>query len=211
MMVRRRLERRGGRHPGTTAMGVSRASSALSVDFVNTVACPGCHVGDGLESLRSLRAWRKSHPELPSIPMLEASLARLRAFRRDLRAIFVSFVSKGRLQRDCAVRINRFLLEASSRLEVHWRGGRVWLREITDGTAPESRWILSLARSAGEVTALPRRHRLRLCQGPGCVHFLIARTAHQLWCSPSGCGNRVRVARHYRKEQKARGRTISAG
>jgi predicted RNA-binding Zn ribbon-like protein len=39
---------------------------------------------------------------------------------------------------------------------------------------------------------------LRACHGPGCVLYFVRNHPRREWCS-AGCGNRARVARHYRR------------
>ncbi|MEU8508838.1 CGNR zinc finger domain-containing protein, partial [Streptomyces brevispora] len=40
-----------------------------------------------------------------------------------------------------------------------------------------------------------QRDALRACRAPGCILFFVQSGPARQWCS-SGCGNRVRVARH---------------
>jgi predicted RNA-binding Zn ribbon-like protein len=43
---------------------------------------------------------------------------------------------------------------------------------------------------------------LGACHGPGCVLFFVKDHPRREWCSPA-CGNRARVARHYRRHHPA--------
>lgn len=55
-----------------------------------------------------------------------------------------------------------------------------------------------IARAAMELLAGPLRTELRACRAPGCVKFFVKDHPRREWCCDH-CGNRARVARHYRK------------
>jgi predicted RNA-binding Zn ribbon-like protein len=62
---------------------------------------------------------------------------------------------------------------------------------------PADALVARLARDAVDVLA-GNHGELGACGGPSCI-LLFARTRpRQAWCSPA-CGNRARVARHYRR------------
>jgi predicted RNA-binding Zn ribbon-like protein len=60
--------------------------------------------------------------------------------------------------------------------------------------------VAVLARAAVEFLTGPRRERLRACAAPRCVRYFVKAHGRQEWCKPS-CGNRARVARHYRRHR----------
>ncbi|MFF4902645.1 CGNR zinc finger domain-containing protein [Streptomyces sp. NPDC001068] len=70
------------------------------------------------------------------------------------------------------------------------------------GTAAEFA-VQLIAHQAVELFAGPDRARLRPCLAPNCPLFFVKNHARREWCS-AACGNRVRVARHYRRHQAAR-------
>ncbi|MFV2121917.1 CGNR zinc finger domain-containing protein [Streptomyces sp. Act-28] len=51
--------------------------------------------------------------------------------------------------------------------------------------------------------------RLRACAAPGCILYFVRTHARREWCT-TGCGNRVRVARHSRRAQEDDRRAPSA-
>ncbi|MFI2302981.1 CGNR zinc finger domain-containing protein [Actinacidiphila glaucinigra] len=55
-----------------------------------------------------------------------------------------------------------------------------------------------IARQAVELLTGPDRDHLRPCLAPNCLLFFADGHARREWCSPV-CGNRARVARHYRR------------
>lgn len=56
-----------------------------------------------------------------------------------------------------------------------------------------------LAADALAVLTGPQAKYLRKCAHPDCILQFIARNPRRRWCSSALCGNRARVARHYRQ------------
>ena len=56
-----------------------------------------------------------------------------------------------------------------------------------------------VATSLIEVLSGPSAKRLRRCGNPACNMLFVAEDARRKWCTQNICGNRVRVARHYRR------------
>lgn len=55
-----------------------------------------------------------------------------------------------------------------------------------------------IAHQAVELFTGPDHNHLRPCLAPNCLLFFVKNHPRREWCSPV-CGNRVRVARHYRR------------
>jgi predicted RNA-binding Zn ribbon-like protein len=78
-----------------------------------------------------------------------------------------------------------------------------------DGPVVSVRWhtelggnplLAAIAAETIELLADPvRQERLRRCANPSCSMVFLAQSTRRLWCSSTGCGNRVRAARHYRR------------
>ena len=60
-----------------------------------------------------------------------------------------------------------------------------------------------LAADAITVLTGPQAERLRQCANPDCILQFVADNPRQRWCSSALCGNRARVARHYRRHNEA--------
>lgn len=175
-----------------------RTPRSLAVDFANTVACPGCRGTDAFESVAAARRWFRARTPALAAAVLPKDLAELRRFRGEVRSLLRD-AALGARPRGASVRaINRSLqLLGPSRIQ--WVEGS-WLEDRgarTEDTVERIR--ARVAASVLDSLTVANGRRVRLCQGPGCVHFLFARSPRQLWCSPTGCGNRVRVQRHYRR------------
>jgi predicted RNA-binding Zn ribbon-like protein len=65
-------------------------------------------------------------------------------------------------------------------------------------------WLLTaIARSAAELIAEGPQSPIRRCANPDCGLFFYdnSRTGKRRWCSMAVCGNRAKVAAHYRREK----------
>jgi predicted RNA-binding Zn ribbon-like protein len=74
-----------------------------------------------------------------------------------------------------------------------------WRSEVADARV---RLTAGLARAVMELLCSPARDLLRACPAPRCVRYFVKDHPRQEWCTPS-CGNRARVARHYRRRAAA--------
>lgn len=84
--------------------------------------------------------------------------------------------------------LNRACADSPTWSELTWPGTRTV-------QGPE---LAKLAEDAITLLTGPDRDNLRACGGPGCVLYFVRDHPRREWCS-AGCGNRARVARHYRR------------
>ena len=172
----------------------------VAVDLINTVAVPGSPVAEDLlaADCAAQAWWRLERARVPSgdLPDLQA----LRRLRTALRAMIEALVD-GRPVPQAAVSDLNFFMHsalASTRLlltgtglrtETEWHGGC--------GGNPRLAFI---ATQAAKFLSDPSVvSRLRRCANPACSMIFIAVNPRRSWCTPAVCGNRVRVARHYRR------------
>ncbi|OKJ95756.1 CGNR zinc finger domain-containing protein [Amycolatopsis sp. CB00013] len=59
--------------------------------------------------------------------------------------------------------------------------------------------LAAVAVAAIDLVSGPRAARLRRCGAHDCSMLFVAANSRRVWCTPSLCGNRVRVARHAAK------------
>ena len=184
----------------TQGSGRPQNDRSLAVDFSNTIACPGCRAQDAFDSVEGTRRWlRAKAPDVAS-EWTPSEWTGLRRFREDVRRVLRAAATGSRPPADALGSLNE-ALNAASPVALRFQGGR-WSEVRARGRrTPTAELRLRIARSTAEALAGPNRPRVRLCQAPGCLHLLFARSSRQLWCSPSGCGNRVRVQRHYRRSR----------
>lgn len=180
----------------------------LALDLVNTVACERCRNDDGLADSSSASKWIAAHPQF--VPVLRRTLPikELRELRDAIRRIFAA-VSIGHPPDTRAIDcLNTWSQSAPRHRELSWEGRSMKVDDVTTAD-PRVSLLASVARSGMDLAGSSSRYRVRLCQAPGCLHFLVSKNSAQLWCSPTGCGNRVRVSRHYLRNREATNRPHS--
>jgi predicted RNA-binding Zn ribbon-like protein len=178
----------------------------VAVDLIDTVASPGSPVaGDLLPTEREAAAWwrieraRVPEGDLPDI----RALHRLRSALRETIEALVdgdpvpqAAVSDLNFFMSSAPTSPRLLLtETGLRTETHWHreyGGNPRLAFI----AAQATQFLSDPVQVG---------LLRRCANPACSMIFVAVNPRRSWCTPALCGNRARVARHYRRDRRAGG------
>ncbi|QHZ00226.1 CGNR zinc finger [Streptomyces sp. S4.7] len=202
----------------------------LPVEFMNTVWADRDGVHDELARPGGLAAWlRGVGPRLPQAdgPSLarlpEPSADDLRRFRRlrdalrrlaavttgdtaDTRGRGPGGSSEVASDADAVLAavdaVNESCAYTPSWSMLEWTGENGPTRTAaTEGTS--SGWILSqLAEEGVRLFAGPGRTELRACHGPRCVLYFVRSHPRREWCS-ADCGNRARVARHYRRHRDA--------
>jgi predicted RNA-binding Zn ribbon-like protein len=199
-----------GAHVHHRPEGGAREGS-LAVDFANSVACPSCRVADALSSSKEFERWVRARPNLPAGKFRPRDVEAMRRFRVDVRALLGASVDRTSPPAPSLGRVNSARRRALGRNDLMWHGGE-WMVMERETSSPTSERIAgAVAQSVVELLAGPDRSKLRACRGPGCNHFLLARKPQQIWCSPTGCGNRVRVARHWRKVKALSTRRTASG
>ena len=83
-----------------------------------------------------------------------------------------------------------------------WEGKMRSVLTISQANDRKTALLAKLASTAATFLCEVEPDKVRRCQGPRCRHYILARTSKHLWCSPTGCGNRARVARHYERERQ---------
>lgn len=179
-----------------------------AVRLMNTIWADRTAVHDSLESVAHLEAWAEDaglgrHQELN-----EHDLGRARALRDALRRLAADVTADGRphsvaeaLSPETALAVvNEFVSHCAPVLRPGPQGGfeRAWR---TDGSGLQ-RELNLVALEGSEVLARDAPHELRACGGPGCVLYFVRDHPRREWCS-AGCGNRARVARHYRRSMSS--------
>lgn len=180
----------------------------FAVDLGNTVACPMCRGDDALASAQEAQRWIRRKLPGEAIRIRPEDLPTLRRFRGQLRQLLLAAASETSPPAAAMAAINRALVRSPTHSELHWARGSFEVGEHPEELSTVQHVEALAGRSFVHLLGEAPPTRIRVCEGPGCVHFLVARRPQQHWCSATGCGNRVRVQRHYRKVRgRARART----
>jgi predicted RNA-binding Zn ribbon-like protein len=181
----------------------------LAIDLVNTIAAvgPGGAVVDLIATPGGLRAWLSAQADRlggdrDSTDALLREMSSVLAVREALRALFRAAMRGESADTEALALVNATSAAAPLYPVLEWPAGsppRALTRHQAEGSAALP--LAVIARSGIDLLASEQRQLLRACGGPGCVLLFLATNPRRHWCSPAICGNRVRVARHYRRRR----------
>ena len=174
----------------------------LALDLVNTRTA----ARDLLATVDELRAWlRLQNGRVPEAAEQADALT-----GADLAAVHRIRAGTARLLRHARQgtapdpadleTLHRAQRAAPAVTELAWDGERFRAARRRTGP-PGDRLAAALAEAAAELLADPAVVRIRECAAEDCVLLFLPAHPRRRWCSPTGCGNRVRVARHYRRHR----------
>jgi predicted RNA-binding Zn ribbon-like protein len=184
------------------------------LDFVNTTLVEQGAPADRLTRFSDLVDWLREagllHPGDARRAMVDwnereegrDALRRARAFRGMLRRAAERLSQGEPFPLQIVRAVNLFLMTATGYHELLASGGRFALR--FQPTPEKARDLLApLARSLGEFLERKDPGRVRKCGNPKCVLFFYDDTKNRArrWCSMAVCGNRMKVAAHYRRRK----------
>lgn len=181
----------------------SLVGEPLAVDLVNTRTA----TTDRLATLDELRSWLAQQADrfgdaAPAdvVALDAADLAAVRDLREAV-ADALAHLRRGDPPPVAAVeRINDAQRAAPAIREVTAHGRSVTVVPVRSGP-PGARLVAALAEAAADLLASEDVGRLRECAADDCVMLFVAANPRRRWCTPDICGNRARVARHYRRHK----------
>ncbi|HEY2195835.1 MAG TPA: CGNR zinc finger domain-containing protein [Actinomycetospora sp.] len=196
-----------------TTQGAAHGES-WPVELMNTVRAGRQGVQDTLDDPEQAAAWLERAglglggavlgPMGPPGPLDIDVLQRLRTLRDALRRLAAEATADDRTtwtspvgHVDEAVAVVNAAAAAAptwAALDRDADGGLV--RVARSAASPALAVVGMLAERAVDLFTDPEG--LRACRAPGCVLYFVKAHPRQEWCS-TGCGNRARVARHYRR------------
>ncbi len=175
----------------------------LAVDLADTLITTTDPPTDLLaDTARAHQFWRLQAGRLPAVARLPA-LPATRALRSAIRAVLEARMAGQPPPGDAVSAINAAAAAAPTSPQLLVSGAALaqeerWYATATDHGAAV---LAAVARSAIEVLTGNAGARLRRCANPTCSMLFVADTQRRQWCTPNICGNRARVARHYRRSR----------
>jgi predicted RNA-binding Zn ribbon-like protein len=194
----------GNSDMAVTGAGRSRfaiiGEPVVAVDLINTVAAPGSAVADDLLSAdRGAQAWwwiERARVPACDVPDIRA----LRQLRSALRDMIEALVDDLPVPQAAVSDLNFFMESAPASKRLRLTGTRLGVQTQWHGEYGGNPRLAFIAAQAAEFLSDPSKvRRLRRCANPACSMIFIAVNPRRSWCAPGICGNRVRVARHYRR------------
>ncbi|MGP4020417.1 CGNR zinc finger domain-containing protein [Saccharopolyspora sp. 5N708] len=151
---------------------------------------------DELADTPAARAWLVEHGLLASGASFDARRAELlRTFRESVRALLDARASDSTPSREDLAAVNECLHAPVLVWDVD--GPRRAQRSTDD---PLDAALAALAANAVDLLTGPYARSLTACGAHGCIRLFVRTHAARRWCS-TGCGDRVRAARHYARRR----------
>lgn len=180
-------------------LGVLTSDEPRPVLLMNTLRASRSRLHDDLATLGGLR-------DFLGVPVDEDDLAAFRALRqalRDLAGVLTEDTREIARDRDldsAVAELNRAAKSALRWPKLVVDEGKLLQDNETEGS-PADRERAAIAAEAIALFGGEDSDLLRACHAPGCVLYFVKDHPRREWCSPS-CGNRVRAARHYRRNRE---------
>jgi predicted RNA-binding Zn ribbon-like protein len=179
-------------------------SPALAL--VNTEHMRAGRPVDDLADPEALRAWfvARDLVEQPErLVVRPRDLEATRQLRAAVRALLVARIDDVPPVQTAVSVVNDRAAAAPLVASVEWRHGdapRSVVRAMVRSGVPCA--LATVAADAIDLVCGPRAPALLACAAPGCIRLLVRDHARRQWCS-TGCGDRVRASRYYRRHREA--------
>jgi len=184
------------------------------LDFINTLIVQNGQPVDLLETFSDLVTWlaqarllnreeaKQAERNWGGMPDGMRTLDQARGFRDALREM-VERIAAGKPVPSAAIEaINGKLRYRVGYPQLTSRSGK-FEREFQAESQEANRLLGVLAESASDLLCTCDFSVIKQCQNPSCVLFFYDTTKNHArhWCSMSVCGNRMKVAAHYRRHR----------
>ncbi len=190
--------------------------SYLCLDFVNTEVVADGEPVDLLRSFTDLVKWsveagvfdaaqaKELTKEWDGEREAERAFEQGKEFRVALREMVNRVVEGKSVQQSTVARINEVLQHKIGVAQVvRVRNG--YEKHFHASFSEPVHLLVPIAESAADFLCEADRSLLKKCENPACVLFFYDTTKNHArrWCSMSACGNRAKVAAHYRRARSS--------
>lgn len=129
-------------------------------------------------------------------------LEETRLFRNSLRDMVERIVTRRAVPQSALEKINRLLRDRVGYRQVSRVRSDFESRFISETGGP-TRLLVPLAEAAGDLLCGAEFRLIKKCKNPACILYFYDTTKNHArsWCSMSICGNRMKVAAHYRRKR----------
>lgn len=188
------------------------------LDFINTQMIIRGDLTDLLETFDDLIAWmvqaeRVSKGEGEAMRSgfsrreTDQALEQARSFRATLREMTEHIVRRKGIPRAAVTEINRLLSQRPGYPKIVQRGSK--FEETVVSKAINTDNLLSpLAGAASDLLCRGNLDLIKKCASDACILYFYDTTKSHTrnWCSMQLCGNRIKVAAHYRRMKQGKGK-----
>jgi predicted RNA-binding Zn ribbon-like protein len=161
---------------------------------------------DELATPGGLRTWLAEQGLVPDAEADDAALAAVRELRSAVRELLEARIDRRAPDQAAVEVVNGAVAGSPTARLLTWTDPgepRAERQSLGAGGVPFARALL--AADAIDLVTGPAHADLLACGAPGCVRLLLRDHPRRRWCS-TGCGDRVRASRYYRRQREtARG------
>ena len=186
----------------------------LCLDFINTQMIVRGQRTDLLEKWTDMIAWlirakllsvdegKETVEELDRAEG-EKLLSETRAFRAVLREMAERIVASKPVSRSAVEAINRLLSQRPGYPQLLHTNGR-FERHFHSSAQGFAQLLAPLAEAASDLLCARDLSLVKKCRNNACILYFYDTTKNHArqWCSMRICGNRMKVAAHYRRKKK---------
>ncbi|MBH0200176.1 MAG: hypothetical protein HP497_12280 [Nitrospira sp.] len=182
-------------------------------DFINTQMIVNGEPTDLLESFDDFISWlvqanllTKAQAEVAGAELNHkeciSSLEQAKTFRTTLRDLTARIVARKSIPASIINVINQFLSQRPGYPQLVRRKGGFEQR-FHSAAAPVHNLLVPLAETAGDLLCRADFALIKKCGNPACILYFYDTTKNHTrnWCSMQTCGNRMKVAAHYRRNR----------
>ncbi|MHC4925355.1 MAG: CGNR zinc finger domain-containing protein [Planctomycetota bacterium] len=188
-------------------------SGNLGLDFLNTTKGTGGEVLELLVSPADLLAWlidadlltaREKALLGQSPPDARTLLAEALRLRYEIHAAVAAFSRGHEIPETSLLAMDRMLRTSRRSQRLTWDSGRLSL-EDTLCPGPVHGVLAPVAAAGARLLIDGPPARLRRCSAADCAWWFLdtSKNGRRKWCSMARCGNRAKVAAHYRRQHRA--------
>ena len=211
-LIRRRSKTKGRRRPQPFVF----LGNHPCLDFVNTQMIVRGKPTDLLESFEDLMEWlvrvQMVHKGVGEdattrweVTVRDYCFEEAMTFRGTLRTMVEHIVARQRIPGATVTAINRLLAQCHGYPQLIYTKGHFERRFHSD-VSQSSRLLTPLAESVSDLLCSGNLSLVKKCRNDACILYFYDTTKNHArnWCSMQLCGNRMKVAAHYRRERQVR-------
>ncbi len=179
----------------------------IVVRLMNTIWADRHDVHDDLTTPADLAAWLDATGIVDGHVVPTArDVARARRLRDACRALAAHVTADPRTRAGAGADVDRAIADVNSTAAMPApaaglvRRGDELTRQIAAPRRPVAAALTAIAQEAVDRFSDSTLPPLRACLAPGCVLYFVKEHPRREWCSTM-CANRVRAARHYRRQR----------
>jgi predicted RNA-binding Zn ribbon-like protein len=172
-----------------------------AVDFTNTEMVVQGELRDLLRKEADLVHWAQQADFNIISGLNSGDLSAARELRAALKEVFQAQIDGHPATRKALTVINRHLADhCTPEILLASADGSAFELAPSGKTLNGPALLARLAHEGARLLASPQARQLRRCSNPDCVLIFVdtSRSHRRRWCSMDTCGNRAKVAKHYR-------------